>query len=431
MNRLLLAIFILSIALRVAAALAMGNAVAPLPGIHDQISYTELARRVVDGHGFSFATDSWPATRAGEPTAHWSFLYTGFLALVLSVAGPYPLAARLIQAVLVGLLLPLGLYHLGRRTVGERAGLWAAGLSAIYAYFVYYSAALMTEMFTIVAVVALLIQLVDLAERPTRRGWLILGVLVGLTALLRQVAVLPVPMLAAWLLWRRRGEPGTVAGLALAAAVAGLMILPVTLRNQRVFHRFVPINTNAGYAFFWANHPIHGTRFFDILPADGPSYRDLIPPELLPLDEAALNDALMKRGWAFVRDDPVRYIQLSVSRVADYFKFWPSRESSTTSNLSRVLSFGVLLPFMLAGLWLSRTAWRACLPLYLFAGTYTMLHLLSWALIRYRMPVDAVLLVFAGLACDRAWVHARPRLAAAGLPIPAGPALPGPGSPAA
>ena len=27
-------------------------------------------------HGFTFATDWWPATRVGEPTAHWSFLYT-------------------------------------------------------------------------------------------------------------------------------------------------------------------------------------------------------------------------------------------------------------------------------------------------------------------------------------------------------------------
>lgn len=424
MNRPLAIIVAISIALRVAAALAMGNAVTPLPGIYDQISYTELARRVVDGHGFTFATDSWPATRAGEPTAHWSFLYTGFLALVLAVVGPYPLAARLLQAVLVGLLLPLGLYHLGRRTLGERAGLWAAGLSAVYVYFVYYSAALMTEMFTIVAVLALLAQIINLAERPTRRGWLALGVLIGTTALLRQVAVLPVPILALWLLWRRR-EPSAVAGLALAAAVAGLMILPITLRNQRVFHRFVPINTNAGYAFFWANHPIHGTRFHDILPADGPSYQDLIPAELLGLDEAALNDALMARGWQFVRDDPVRYVQLSVSRLADYFKFWPSRDSSRLSNVSRVFSFGVLLPFMLAGLWLSRTAWRACLPLYLFAGTYTLLHLLSWALIRYRMPVDAVLLVFAGLACDRAWERLRPRLAAAGLPLPMG-ASPGP-----
>lgn len=397
---LVIVILMLSVALRVAAALYFGNEVRADPGVWDQLSYAALARRLVDGHGFSFSVDSWPLTRAGEPTAHWSFLYTGYLAATLRLFGPYPVIARLIQAVLVGILLPLGLYHLGRRTLGERVGLWAAGLAAVYIYFIYYSAVLMTEMFTIVAVVWGLILWIDVAERPTWPRWAALGVLIAVAALLRQVTLLVVPVLALWVIWRRR-EGRTLGGLSAAALVALVLILPVTARNYQAFHRFVLINTNAGYAFYWANHPVHGTDFQGILPATGPSYTDLIPAELHRLDEAALNDALMARGWQFVFDDPVRYARLSISRLEDYFKFWPSADSSRLSNLSRVFSFGILLPFMLAGLWFSRSAWRQCLPLYLFAGTYTALHLLSWALIRYRMPVDAVLLVFAGLACER------------------------------
>lgn len=33
-----------------------------------------------------------------------------------------------------------------------------------------------------------------------------------------------------------------------------------------------------------------------------------------------------------------------------------------------------------------------------FAFVYTGIHLLTWALIRYRLPVDAVLMPFAALA---------------------------------
>jgi len=175
------------------------------------------------------------------------------------------------------------------------------------------------------------------------------------------------------------------------------LILPFTARNYRAFHRFVLLNTNAGFAFYWANHPVHGTDFQALLPADGPSYQDLVPPELRLLDEAALNDALMARGWGFVAADPWRYLRLSLSRVRDYFMFWPSPDSGRLSNLTRVLSFGLALPFMLYGLWRSRRDWRRCLPVYIYTGTYIMLHLLSWALVRYRLPVDGVLLVFAGL----------------------------------
>ncbi|MCB0216508.1 MAG: glycosyltransferase family 39 protein [Chloroflexi bacterium] len=386
--------------LRLAAALYLGNEVVPLPGSYDQISYDALAQRVASGHGFSFDRVWWPATRAEAPTAHWSFLYTGLLAGVYALLGHQPLVARLLQAGLVGLLLPWGSWHLAARTVGRRAAPWAALCSAVYVYFVYYSATLMTEMLTITAVVWLLVVASELAERPTWRVWAGLGALVGVAGLLRQVTLLPVPLLCLWILWRHRSWRSLV-GIAAAAAIALTLILPITLRNHRVFDRFVLVNTNAGYAFFWANHPIHGTSFQSILPSDGPSYADLIPKELLGLDEAALNDALLARGWGFVRQDPVRYLRLSFSRFEDYFEFWPARDSSRLSNLSRVGSFGLFLPFMLVGLYLSRRRWRACMPLYLFAGAYTLLHLLSWALIRYRLPVDAVLLVFAGAALER------------------------------
>jgi hypothetical protein len=417
-------IILLAILPRLAAALAMGNSVQPLPGAWDQISYQALAERVATGHGFRFAESHWPVTAAGAPTAHWSFLYTGFLAAIYALVGSQPLVARLLQALLVGILLPWGSWRLAERTVGRAAAPWAALASAGYLYFIYYSATLMTEMFTICAILWMLGLACDLAEQPRPRTWLAFGGLIGITALMRQVALLPVPLLCLWIFWRHR-KLRTLGGIALAALVSLALILPVTLRNQRAFGRFVLINTNAGYAFFWANHPVHGTDFQSILSDEGPGYVELIPPELRQLDEAALNDALMARGWDFVRADPVRYLRLSASRIADYFQFWPSARSSRLSNFVRLLSFGLMLPFMLLGLLWSRRRWRALMPIYLFAGFYTVIHLLSWALIRYRLPVDAVLLVPAGLALERllgpTWGRFRTRVTDRRQP-------PGPGS---
>ena len=53
---------------------------------------------------------------------------------------------------------------------------------------------------------------------------------------------------------------------------------------------------------------------------------------------------------------------------------------------------------MLYGLYLSRNKWRVCLPLYLYVAFDTTLCLISWAAPRYRLPSDAVMMVFAGLA---------------------------------
>jgi hypothetical protein len=50
--------------------------------------------------------------------------------------------------------------------------------------------------------------------------------------------------------------------------------------------------------------------------------------------------------------------------------------------------------------------------LWLFMLFYTAIHVLSWALVRYRLPVDAILMLFAGLALWELWL----RLASARLP---------------
>jgi hypothetical protein len=419
-KRMLVAILAVSVFLRVAAAVAMGNGVEDLPGTADQHSYHALAQRVLAGHGFSFGEPWWPATRANAPTAHWSYAYTFYLVGVYGLFGVNPLAARLIQAILVGLLQPLLAYRLARSLYRPDVALIGAGLMAVYAYFVYYGAALMTESFYFVAVLAALYFAVGLSGRPpgeespapSRTAWdLGLGLSLAAAVLLRQVIVVFIPILLAWLIVASRGRVPlgrSLRSAATAGAVLVVCILPFTLYSSARFGRFVPLNTNAGFAFFWANHPIHGTSFQSILTQA--NYGELLPPELRSLDEAALDRALLGRGLGFVLDDPVRYLRLSLSRVADYFMFWPTAESSLVSNVSRVASFGWLWPFMLVGAVqalrrggsLLRAAASPAGLLTLFAFVYTSIHLLSWALVRYRLPVDAALLVFAGAAIGEA-----------------------------
>ena len=115
-------LLILSVLLRLGAALYMGERIEALPGIYDQISYDALAQRVAGGHGFSFASDWWPATRAGEPTAHWSYALVLYLAGIYRLFGHHPLIARLLQAILSGVLLPWLVYRLSCRAFGAQPG---------------------------------------------------------------------------------------------------------------------------------------------------------------------------------------------------------------------------------------------------------------------------------------------------------------------
>lgn len=137
------------------------------------------------------------------------------------------------------------------------------------------------------------------------------------------------------------------------------------------------------------------------------------------MNEAELNDRLMAAGIRFVWQEPGRFARQTLDRFRNYFRFWPERTSAAISNLSRVLSFGLYLPFMIYGLCLSirltrrpepdaapasvdqpgtSVRWSLVILLYLYVAAYSAVHLLSWAMHRYRLPVDAVLMVFVGLA---------------------------------
>lgn len=407
-KRLLIGVLALSVLLRLGMALYLGNQVVDLPGTTDQLSYHHLALRLLDGHGFTFAEPWWPLTQPDEPSAHWSFLYTFYVTLLYGLFGPNPIVARLIQVVIVGILQPYLAYLIGRRLFDEWVGLAAAFFTAVYFYFIYYAATLMTEPFYLVAILAslyLTMRIADSGPRPQVKGALLLGLLLGAIVLLRQLYLLLIPFQLLWLLWawyKRHGRTPLVE-IMLAAILVVAMILPFTYYNYTRFDRFVLLNTNAGYAFFWGNHPVYGARFIPIIE----NYLVLIPREVLEqnLDEAALDQELLGRGIQFVLEDPARYALLSISRIPAYFMFWPTANSGLASNLGRVGSFGLMLPFMLYGIFLAlRRNWSWSLfaspifLLFLFALVYTGIHLLTWALVRYRLPVDAVLLIFAGLA---------------------------------
>jgi len=448
------AIFLLAIILRLAVGVYLGDSV---PTNTDETSYSALGARLAEGYGLTFDRGWYPFTPPDTPTAHWSFLYSGFVAAIYSLTGPHPLAVRLIGAVLGGILLPWMMYRLARRLyaadilpeavpgaglslsadqlrVATALPLIAALLGAVYLFFVQFAASLMTETFYIAALLwsleraLALQQLLRSGHADTRaclRLGLGLGLALGTATLLRQSLLPWAPIMGLWLLWqgwRHSTFGASLRSLLLAAGITIVCILPFTVRNFAVYDNFLLLNSNAGYAMYSAQHPMHGTSFreYDAAP---------LPPGLDGLNEAQLDKELMRRAIGFVTDEPGRYALLSLSRVKDFFEFWPTPETSLVNNLGRVLSIGLFLPFMLYGVWLavrnpdsspaSELLHREDVAfLLLYMAFYSLLHILTWAMPRYRLPVDAVALPFAALAIlDLVGrLHLSPQIATRGQP---------------
>lgn len=425
-RKYLILIIALSVIVRIIASIYLGDGVVALPGVTDQLSYHNLAIRVMDGYGFSFGEPWWPLTAANAPTAHWSYLYTFFLVGVYSLFGVHAIAARLIQSVIVGVLHPLLVYWIGRRLINEKVGLAGAFITAVYGYFIYYSATLMTEPFYITGILAVLYIAILWAQESSSQNksmqfGLLLGFFAAATILFRQLFLLVVPFILLWVGYVRwREKKPALWGIFFSLVVIGLVILPFTIYNYQRFDRFVLLNTNAGFAFFWGNLPQYGTEFEPIMNSESRNYFSVIPEKFHGLDEASLDQALLKEGIGNVLSDPGRYLLLSLSRIPSYFMFWPSPDSGLISNITRMGSFGIFLPFMIYGmyLWFRNRIPQAKLSitnslslLILFAAVYTFIHILTWTLVRYRLPVDAVMILFAGIGLvdliERLWEKRR------------------------
>ena len=410
----LVAVFVLSVLLRISVALYLGDIPNSPPLLVDQVSYHSLAERVLSGHGFSFGQRWYPFSKANSPTAHWSFLYTLFISGVYALFGVHPLAVRMVQSVIGGILLPLVAFRLSRQLFRDHVAvhLCSAAIAAVYPYFVLHAATVMTETFYIVLVLYSLevsLRLIRDLYIPRHVPVLTaieLGGSIGLAALMRQ-AILPwAPVLFLMLLWHAwRGSqigPGIVR-LSIAGLVVLACVLPWTYRNYRAYDEFLLLNSNTGYAMYSAQHPMHGVHFREHEGAP-------IPEELWALNEAQIEPVLLRLGVQFVLDDPRRYLLLCLSRIRALVKFWPSPETSLLHNIGRTASATLYMPLALAGIVLvhrngelPRGSWL----LATFMIFYSTLHILTWAKVRYRLPVDAAALPFAGSAVMRLWQIAR------------------------
>lgn len=389
-SHLIVVILAIALLLRVGVALYLGNSVSGLSGAHDEISYSMLGQRYAEGHGMTFPQPWYPWIGADSPQSYYSYTISLMLAGVYSVFGYQPLVARLMMAILSTLIV-LMIYLVGRRFFNEQVALTAALIAALYAYLIFYGVTLVTETpFTLAILIAIYASF-RIAEGGRTTWWFVLGLALATAILFRMAVVFFLPFLIIWLFmllptWRARSY------VLIPVALIAVSVLPLTARNYRMWDRFLLLESQFGHVFWNGNHPDHDGDFhpFQVFP---------IPPEVLESkNDAIITNQLLQMGIANVIADPPHFIQLTVTRLREFFTFWPTAGSTREANLLRVLSFGILVPFAAIGLVANFKNWRRLSLVYLFIVIHTGVYAVSWTMIRYRIPIDVFLIMFAASA---------------------------------
>ena len=373
------------------------------PLTHDEREYLALAGGLAEGRGFVY-TEPPAGTTAQFGRAPG---YPAFLAAI-GAGSRTPTAAPVRVKVIQGILGAFGVWLIAlaaRDAAGLRAGIAAAWISAVYPPLVWIPAYVFSETLYSLLALGTALTLQAAVERwasgsrgghSTGRGpalALIAGALCGTAILVRPAMLFFLPLATIWLL--RRRLPRAAVALVVGAT---LVVTPWTVRNYRTYGRFVLVASEGGVTFWTGNHPLaRGEGDLAANPelklaelAFRRAHPGLTAEELEPL---YYRDAI-----EHIMADPLWWLGLLARKV--FFTVVPSGPSyrlhSFRYRAASVISYGLLLPFAVAGAFVLWRRGRRPTALLLLAAASVLVCIVFFPQERFRIPViDPVLIVCA------------------------------------
>jgi 4-amino-4-deoxy-L-arabinose transferase-like glycosyltransferase len=389
------AAMLVGLAIRLAFHVAYAPARLPFA---DGLWYHFEANLLADGHGFIHPFD-FPFRHQTHQSAGHPPLFVLVLAAVSWLGGTTVFAHQLTEIALdTGAVVMIG--FLGREVAGARAGILAASLAAIYPGFWATEGEVLSESLYALIVASMLLLAFRFLRRPSRRGILALGVVVGLGALCRGEAVLFLPVLVVPAAVAA-GSSRTRRMTSFAIAVAGVLVVvaPWTIYNATRFKKPVLISTSVGYLVAGANceRTYHGPELglWDAACASRP----------VSGDESQRSEQLRHIGSTYARRHLGRLPIVVAARVGRLFEVYRPTPSTFGPSLVRGLmlaSWYALIPLAIAGAAILRRRRTTLIPLTATVVAVAMTAALTWGTRRFRVPVDIAFVVLVAVAIDRA-----------------------------
>jgi 4-amino-4-deoxy-L-arabinose transferase-like glycosyltransferase len=353
------------------------------------------ANLLADGHGYIAPLpflDHGSVISTSEHPPGWPALLA-----VLSVVGgtSYTVHELAGCAVGAGVVACAGL--LGRRVGGPRAGLIAAAIAAVYPVYVAIDGSLMSEPPYALGVALCLLAAFRAADEPTLRRAAVLGLAIGLTALVRTEALgllVLLPLVAL-------RSPHRLARAALIWAVALVVIAPWCIRNSVTFHEPMLISSEDGPVVAGANcDPTYHGPDTGYWRADCVGLRGQANP-------AVRSRELRRQGLDYARDHAGRVPPVVAVRLLRTFGVWqPVRHvyfaegRAMPGRAVAVACAWLVIGLGAAGAWLMRRQ-RAVLVLLAPLALAVATTVLAFGYPRFRYAADVGLIVLAGCALAR------------------------------
>ena len=350
-----------------------------------------IGRSIALGQGFSNPYEGNTGPTAWEPP-----LYPFLIGGVFKVFGVYSRTSAWVLLSINSLFATLTcipIFLIARKTFGEgiaRCSVYAWGLNP---YVWYWSIHWIWDTtFTPFILSCIFLLALELQDWPGRQGWAIFGALYGIGALANPTMLAFLPFCGLWV-WRQRYRRGlsSLGGVILASIVFWTALSPWLVRNYEIFGRFVFIRDDFGLQF----------RLGNWKGADGMLMAYLQPnlnrgelEKFQSMGELAYAESCKREAFAWVRENPERFLAISLKRLFYYWNGVPRETNSVSPVDFRTSAF---LATSVLALWgLVRAVRQKRAGAWLFAGlalTYPTVYYFVFPHARYRHPIEPELVV--------------------------------------
>ncbi len=349
--------------------------------------------------------------------------YIYVLALSRAMAPDSILLPRAIGSAL-GVVSVFVTYLLARRTFpgrgGERAGLVAGAMQAMYASVIFFEAELLVDFLFAFLLQLTVYRLLIGVERDTKSAYALAGIALGLACITRPTALALIPFFVFFVYRFGKGAKTQSAranrnagGALILALVTALVIAPVTIRNYVVGGDLTLVASSGGVNFFIGNNAESSAVSASLPEPYGANWTLADMKGLAerhegrPLSPAEVSHSWTMRALDWITHHPVEFL-------GNYFKklyiALGSREYSNNRSLPGVLranpvlrysplNAALLLFLTVIGMWrlarIERTPAKLLAPV--TAGLYVMVLAFFFINERFRLP--ALILLFPSAGC--------------------------------
>jgi len=360
-----------------------------------------IAYSLAAGHGFS--SPYWQET---GPTAWLTPVYPVLVAGVFRVFGihtPHSFFAIVILNILFSAAACVPIFYAGKRVGGLAVGGGAAWLWAIFPNAVIIPYEWVWDTSLAASLMAMILwATLELAETQSVRGWCGYGLLWGFALMTNPSLGSVLPVLLGWAAYRawKQGRSRLNRPL-LACGIAVLCCVPWTVRNYLTFHRFIPLRSNFPFELWLGNNEQFDEQS-QVVPAANPERFEI--RNYIHMGETAFMQDKWREATAFIETHPRLEIILFARRfVATWIGLEKPIEGlrdadSTLARLaliSNTLAAIGALCGILALVW-SRNAYA--FPLAVCPMVYPVIYYVTHTSLRYRHPIDPVVLLLAAVA---------------------------------